>query len=120
MESEMSEVSDVVVKLIKIDDCRRMDAVLRTDLEILDEEIRSIIARMKARTMESGGDETMFTMASSTVLLSIAAALTRRIDQSSEIIDIETFLVRANDAADWANNRKMIFDRSSVENEQHL
>ena len=35
----MSEVSDVVVKLIKIDDCRRMDAVLRTDLEILDEEI---------------------------------------------------------------------------------
>lgn len=102
----MSAVRDDVMDVVTIDDCRRINPALRAALEILDDEIRSIVARMSARTIESGGDEIIFAIGSSTVLLSIAAALTRTIDHPYGLIDIDAFLARANDAADWVNERK--------------
>lgn len=95
-----------VMDVVTIDRCRRMDPNLRSDLEILDEEIRRIVARIYARRMEAGDDETMFTVAVSTVLLSIAATLAKTMSHRFGPIDTGDFLERASNAADWANNRK--------------
>lgn len=108
----MSVIRDDVMDVVTIDAWRSMDPALRTELEILDDEIRSIVARMSARTVETGGDETLFSIWSSTVLLSIAAALTKKIDHPYGLIDTGSFLSQANEVAGWVNNRKTKYNRS--------
>ena len=103
----MHDVRDGFMEWFRIDDCRRMDPDLRYELEILDDEIRSLVARMCAKTIETGGDGTRFSLATSTVLLSIAATLTKTVDHPHGPIDSDDFLARAYDAADWVNNRKV-------------
>ncbi len=99
-------MSDNRMGMKTIEECRRIDPLMRSDLESLDDEIRSIVARMSARAIQSGGDETKFSHATSTVLLSIAAALTGKSSQSYGHIDIAAFLARANSVAVWMNNRQ--------------
>ncbi len=102
----MSDVRDNFKGIATIEDCRRIDSRMRSDLQSLDDEIRSIVARMSAKTIQSGGDETKFSYASSTVLLSIAATLTGINSHSYGRIDIGAFLARANNVAIWINNRQ--------------
>jgi hypothetical protein len=102
---EGSDMREDVMNIVTIDRCRRMDPDLRSDLEILDEETRRIVARIYARRMEAGDDETLFSVALSTVLLSIAATLTKTMNHRFGAIDTNDFLERASNAADWANNR---------------
>lgn len=102
----MCEVRDGFMDKVKIDDCRRMDPMLRSELEFLDDEIRSMVARMFARAIDPGDDGTRLSMATSTVLLSIAATLTKTIDHPHGPIDRRAFLARAHEAAEWVNNRK--------------
>ena len=102
----MFDVRDGFMDWARIDDCRRMDPVLRSELEILDDEIRSMVARICAKTIETGGDGTRFSLATSTVLLSIAATLTKTVDHPHEPIDRGAFLARAHEAAEWVNNRR--------------
>ena len=113
-ESQMSDTHDNLVKLITIEDCRRIDPLMRSELESLDNEIRSIVARMSARAVESGGNEIIFSNATSTVLLSIAATLTGTNCNYSGRIDIGSFLARASSAAIWVNNRKERLAMSSA------
>jgi hypothetical protein len=102
----MSDTRDNLGKLVTIEDCRRIDPLMRSELESLDIEIRSIVARMSARAIESGGNEIIFSNAISTVLLSIAATLTGTNCHCSGRIDIGSFLARANSAAVWVKNRQ--------------
>lgn len=102
----MSDRRDIPVELATIEECRRIDPLMRSELESLDNEIRSIVARMSARAMDSGGNEIVFSNATSTVLLSIAATLTRTNGHYSGRIDIGSFLARANNAAKWVNKRQ--------------
>ena len=51
----MSDVCNGDVNISTIDDCRRMDPVLRSGLETLDDEIRRIVARISAKTTNAGG-----------------------------------------------------------------
>jgi hypothetical protein len=105
----MSDVCNDDVNISTIDDCRRMDPMLRSGLETLDDEIRRIVARISAKTTNAGGDEALFMTASSTVLLSIVAAMTKAVDHRPGHIDVSAFLARANHAAIWANDRRIKF-----------
>ncbi len=102
----MSDMHNRLMEVVTIEDCRRIDPHLRSDLQTLDDEIRSIVARISARAMESGGNEKIFSHATSTVLLSIAATLTGTTDPRHGGVDIGAFLARANNAAIWVNNRQ--------------
>lgn len=110
----MSDVCNGDVKLITIDDCRRMDPMLRSGLETLDDEIRRLVVRIWAKTTDAGGDETLFMTASSTVLLSIAAAMTKAIDDRTDHIGVSAFLTRASHAARWANGRNLKFSATEA------
>lgn len=105
----MSDVCNGDMNIVTIDDCRRMDPMLRSGLEALDDEIRRIVARISAKTTNAGGDEALFMTASSTVLLSIAAAMTKAVDRRPGNVAVGAFLARANHAAKWANDRSMKF-----------
>lgn len=101
----MSDIRDHVMEVTTIEDCRRIDPLLRSDLEKLDDQIRSLVARVSAKAATSGRNETLVFHATSTVLLSIAATLTGTNDSRQEGIDMGAFLARANNAAMWVNNR---------------
>lgn len=102
----MRDVRDNVLKNDRIDERLRIDPFLRPGLELLDDEIRNIIARMSAKALEAGSDVVIFSQASSTVLLSIAATLTGNQNNPCGKVDIADFLTRASKAAEWANNRQ--------------
>lgn len=102
----MSDTGNNLMEFVTIEDCRRIDPLMRSELESLDSEIRSIVARMSARAIESGGNEIIFSNAISTVLLSIAATLNGTNCRYSGRIDTGSFLARARNAARWVNNRR--------------
>lgn len=95
-------------KIPTVEECQRLDASLRQDLEVLDYEVRCIVNQILADVDQSGRDGVSFMRASTTVLLSIAAGLLEvTAERSHEVADIEGFKAIAEDAAQWAKNRKL-------------
>ncbi len=91
-----------------IEECQRFDAPLREDLELLDYEIRRRVDRMLAGVDQSGKDSVLFRKASTTVLLSIAAGLMESAaERTREPFDVASFKAVAENAAQWAKNRKL-------------
>lgn len=104
----MSAASKNNAAVMSIEDCQRIDAPLRAELELLDYEIRGVILRIKADVERSGADDALFLKASSTVLLSIAAGLTiRAAEKTCAPFDAESFMLGAQNAAQWARMRKL-------------
>lgn len=94
--------------LMSIEDCQRLDSPLRRDLELLDYEIRRLVARTRAEVACSGADDSIFVQASTTVMLSIAADLFARAAEEGRLrFDSASFLATANSAAVWARNRRL-------------
>jgi hypothetical protein len=103
----MCDDRGVIFVPLSIDECRRIDYPLRTDLENLDSEIRSVLTRIRAEARGAGGDETLFDMASSTVLLSIAASIIAPSTENlRETFDPAGFVASANRAAEWVKLRR--------------
>ena len=81
---------------------------MRDDLEILDYEIRSIVARLGAEVRDAGKDAGVFAEASTTVLLSIAAGvMARAAEEHRAAFDASSFVATANNAATWASSRRL-------------
>lgn len=91
-----------------IEECQRLETPLRQDLEILDYEIRSLVARVREDARGAGADDTTFVTASSTVLLSIAASLlARAAEDRRAVFDAGAFAANAGHAAQWAEERRL-------------
>lgn len=87
---------------LSVDECRQIADPLRSNLENLDAEIRSILTRMRAEAHVAGGDENLFDKASSTILLSIAASLLASPLANREAkFDPAGFVASAGHAAEW-------------------
>jgi hypothetical protein len=100
------ETSEIGV--MSIEDCQRLDAPLRHDLEVLDYEIRRVVARVRNEARDAGADDMIFVKASTTVLLSIAAGLmARAADDRRAAFDAESFIAGADSAARWAGERRL-------------
>lgn len=97
-----------VMNALKIEECLRLEAPLRDDLELVDYEIRSLVTRILSEVDKSDVDSALFLKASATVLLSIAAGLlARAADQANATFDVDAFVLGAGDAAEWAKTRKL-------------
>lgn len=95
-------------KIPTIEECQQLDAELREDLEVLDYEIRCAVNQILADVDRSGRDGISFLRASTTVLLSIAAGLLEATaERTHEPADVEAFKAVAEDAAEWAQRRKL-------------
>ncbi|MGJ0508727.1 MAG: hypothetical protein ACR652_16695 [Methylocystis sp.] len=91
-----------------IEECQKLDKPLRQDLEVLDYEVRSLIHRIRRESREAGGDDATFVKASTTVLLSIAAALLARAAEDERApFDASSFAAGAGNAARWAEQRRL-------------
>ncbi|WP_424361545.1 hypothetical protein [Methylocystis parvus] len=104
----MSVAHGVSMTGMTIEECQSLDTPLRQDLEVLDYEIRSLVARIRKEAGDAGADDTIFIKASSTVLLSIAASLMARAAQDkSAAFDALDFAANASNAARWAQERRL-------------
>jgi hypothetical protein len=104
----MSVEVNTGIAVMSIEECQRLDAPLRQDLEVLDYEIRSLVARIRKEAGEAGGDDTVFVKASTTVLLSIAAGLlARAAEDKRAAFDAGAFVATAGSAAKWAEQRQL-------------
>lgn len=91
-----------------IEECQRFEAPLRADLELLDYEIRRRFNRILAGVEQSGEDGVLFLKASTTVFLSIAAGLMESTaERTREPFDVASFKAVAENAAQWAKDRKL-------------
>ncbi|QGM98010.1 hypothetical protein [Methylocystis parvus] len=91
-----------------IEECQRLQTPLRQDLEILDYEIRRLVARIRKDARDAGADDTAFVTASSTILLSIAATLLSRAAEDRRAnFDAGAFAASAGNAALWAQERRL-------------
>lgn len=91
-----------------VEECRRLDPALRQELEIVDYEVRCVVNQILAAVDQSGQDGVMFLRASTTVLLSIAAGLMETAaERAHESADVDSFKDIAEDAAQWAKDRKL-------------
>lgn len=96
------------IAVMSIEECQRLEAPLRRDLEVLDYEIRSLVSRIRKEASEAGADDTIFVTASSTVLLSIAAGLVARAAEDRRMaFDKSSFVASADSAARWAGERRL-------------
>ncbi len=97
------------IAAMPIEECQRLDAPLRDDLEVLDYEVRTLVARIRREACDAGTDDTTFVAASTTVLLSIAAGLIAcAADERRAAFDARSFAASANRAADWARKRRLL------------
>ncbi|WP_144259746.1 hypothetical protein [Methylocystis sp. ATCC 49242] len=104
----MSVMDGDEIAVMSIEECQRLEQPLRRDLEVLDYEVRSLIARMRAEAKDAGADEMLFVKASTTVLLSIAAGLVARAAEDKRApFDATSFVASADSAAQWAQTRRM-------------
>ena len=104
----MSVEVNTRVAVMSIEECQRLDAPLRHDLEVLDYEIRSLVARIRKEAGEAGADDTVFVKAATTVLLSIAAGLLARAAEDKRApFDASSFVATAGSAAKWAEERQL-------------
>lgn len=94
--------------VMSIEECQKLDKPLRQDLEVLDYEVRSLVARIRVEAREAGADDATFVKASTTVLLSIAAGLlARAAEDQRAAFDANSFAAGANSAAKWAAERRL-------------
>lgn len=94
--------------VMSIEECQKLDEPLRQDLELLDYEVRSIVARIRSEARDAGADDATFVKASTTVLLSIAAGLLARAAEDQRApFDARSFAAGANSAAKWAAQRRL-------------
>lgn len=94
--------------VMSIEECQKLEKPLRQDLEVLDYEVRSLVARIRKEAREAGADDTTFVKASTTVLLSIAAAqLARAAEDQRAPFDATSFAATAGSAAQWAAQRRL-------------
>lgn len=104
----MSVADGNQIAVMSIEECQRLAEPLRRDLEVLDYEVRSLVARMRAEANDAGSDDAAFVEASTTVLLTIAAGLMAR---EAEIrrarFDASSFLAGADSALQWARSRRL-------------
>lgn len=104
----MSVAHGLALTGMTIEECQRLDTPLRQDLEVLDYEIRGLVARIRKEAGDAGADDTIFIKASSTVLLSIAASLMARAAQDRRTaFDAGDFAASAGAAAKWAQERRL-------------
>lgn len=103
----MSVAADEI-SAMSIEECQRLDAPLRGDLELLDYEIRSLVARIRREAKEAGAEDATFLKASTTVLLTIAAGLMARAAEDGRApFDCRSFVATADSAAKWAGERRL-------------
>ncbi len=94
--------------VMSIEECQKLDAPLRQDLEVLDYEVRSLVARIRREARDAGADDATFVKASTTVLLSIAAGLLARAAEDQRApFDANSFTAGADSAARWAEQRRL-------------
>jgi hypothetical protein len=96
------------IPAMSMEECQSLDAPLRHDLEVLDYEIRSIVARIRKEAGEAGADDIIFVKAWTTVLLSMAAGLlARAAEDRRAAFDARSFIATAGSAAKWAQERRL-------------
>jgi hypothetical protein len=104
----MSVAGKGELAVMSIEDCQRLETPLRQDLEVLDYEIRALVARIRREAAEAGADDATFVQASTTVLLSIAAGLVARAAEDRRAaFDVRAFVAGADSAAKWAGQRRL-------------
>lgn len=104
----MSVSEPEAISLFSVEDCQRLAPPIRRDLEVLDYEIRRLLARARADAQSSGSDDAIFLQASSTVMLSIAAdVMARAAEERRQRLDAGSFLDAAESALSWARNRRL-------------
>jgi hypothetical protein len=104
----MSVSRSAELSVMTIEECQKLETPLRDDLELLDYEIRSLVARIRKEAGEAGADDVTFIKASSTVLLSIAAGLLARAAEDGRAdFDASSFAASAGSAARWAEERRL-------------
>lgn len=104
----MTNSKIVEIAVMPIEECQRLDAPLRRDLEVLEYEVRRLVARMRNEARDAGVDDILFVKASATVLLSIAAGLLTRVaEERRAAFDPNAFAASADKAARWAGERRL-------------
>lgn len=104
----MGAVEPCEISAMSIEECRRLDAPLRDDLETLDHEVRSLVARIRREARDAGTDDAVFLKASTTVLLSIAAGLFAcAAEERNTLFDARAFVIGADRVAKWAFRRRV-------------
>jgi hypothetical protein len=107
----MSVEAGVGASVMSIEECQSLRAPLRHDLEVLDYEIRSLVALIRKEAGEAGADDMIFVKASSTILLSIAAGLlARAAEDRRAAFDSGSFIAIAGSAAKWAEERRLRYE----------
>lgn len=98
-------VAHINESAFSVEDCQRLEAPLRDDLELLDYDMRRAIARIRA---DAQGDDALLLRGATTVLLTIAADLAVRAAESKRArFDAASFLAGAKSAAQWALERRL-------------
>jgi hypothetical protein len=97
--------------MLTIEECQRLRDPLRSQLELLDYDVRNAIARGLSDIEANGKDDILFMNASVTVLLSIAARFFQRTAacEDAEITE-QSFIVGAQDAINWAKTRRLRYN----------
>lgn len=104
----MSVAGDAEMTVMSIEECLKLDTPIRQDLEVLDYEVRSLVARIRREARDAGADDATFVKASTTVLLSIAAGLLARAAEDRRAsFDACSFAKSAGSAAKWAEERRL-------------
>lgn len=104
----MSVADPADIGVMSVEECQRLGPPLRRDLEVLDYEIRRLVARARADARLSCEDEALFVKASTTVMLSIAAELMARAAEDGRLrFDAGAFSDCAGSAAKWARARRL-------------
>jgi hypothetical protein len=104
----MSVASTNELDVMSIEECQRLGPPLRRELEVLDYEIRRLVARARADARLAGSEDSLFVKASSTVMLSIAAELMARAAEEGRLrFDVTSFAAGADRAAQWARGRRL-------------
>lgn len=104
----MSVWSGANWNVMSIEECQRLETPLRHELEVLDFEIRGLLARSRSEARSVGADDARFVKASTTLLLAIAAGLfARAAEEQRAHFDARAFADGADDAARWATQRRL-------------
>lgn len=104
----MSVATSANWNVMSIEECQRLETPLRHELEVLDYEIRGLLARSRSEARNAGADDALFVKASTTVLLAVAAGLVARAAEDQRAhFDARSFAECADAAARWAKQRRL-------------
>jgi hypothetical protein len=104
----MSVLTGASWNVMSIEECQSLETPLRHELEVLDYEIRGLLARSRSEARSIGADDALFVRASTTMLLSIAAGLFARAAEDQRAhFDARSFAEGAGSAARWAKQQRL-------------